>query len=112
MSRSRPDKTPPESPVNAWVRAAIDSCGKSYQAVGDELTRRGLGVYDRSKVQKMTVSRGVSAEEAAALVQITEVPLPFAPPTSAFVDRYQQLSPEDREMIDAMVVRLLAAKRG
>ena len=110
MARQHITKTNPASPMNAWVRDAIDAAGLSYQRVGDEMTQRGLGVYDRSKVQKMTVARGVSAEEAAAIAQITGKPLPFASPVDAFADGYAKLSQQDRAVIDAMMQRLLAGQ--
>lgn len=77
MATQRSDKTPPALPVNAWVKDAIDFAKVSYQSVADELTRRGVGQYDRSKVQKMTVKRGISAEEATAISAITSFPLPL-----------------------------------
>lgn len=109
MATQRKNKTPPASPINAWVKEAIDSAGLSYQSIADEMTRSGIGAYDRSKVQKMTVGRGVSAEEAAAIATITGYALPSAYSGDRFETDFERLSESDREIVRAMIHRMLKA---
>lgn len=71
--------------------------------LADALTRMGVGTYDRSKVQKMTVKRKVSKAEAEAISSITGFALTPHSEDADLLRKYQQLRPEQR----AAVARLL-----
>lgn len=101
----------PAAPINQWVRDAIAHAGLTFPAMANALTAAGLGRnYDRSTVQKMTVSRGVLAEETAAIATITGYPPLGAEPRVPALDRYKDLEPQDQAVVDALIDRLWARR--
>lgn len=107
MAKKPTYNRPPAGPQNQWVRDALAFAGMSYPKAAEALTMAGLGAYDRSKVQKMTVDRKVTKEEAEALAAATGYPVAAGASTAAFVIKYQELTGEDRELVDQFVDRLL-----
>lgn len=67
---------PAGTPINEWVRQALAHAGISQSQLTRDMHKAGVIKNDRSIVQKMTVNRKVSAEEAAAISRITGYPLP------------------------------------
>lgn len=100
-------RTKPTSPMNQWVRDALEQYGKSMSAVADEMNRAGLNTkYDRSKIQKMTVSRRVTYEEAAALSEITGFPMIKNDDVAGLIEGYQGLDDENKAFVRDLVARL------
>ncbi|MCV2448485.1 hypothetical protein E3D03_014555 [Paracoccus sp. DMF] len=81
----------------------------SQQGLADSLTKTGAGSYDRSIVQKMTVARKVTAEEAQAIAAITGHPLPDTSSEDTYYHDYQQLSAEGKAAVQALIRALLPA---
>ena len=104
MARTKSYSNPPATPRNQWVRDALTHAGDmSFPAAAEKLSRAGLGKnYDKSIVQKMTVARGVTAEEVKALSAITGFPPPpdVADDTST---RIAALPPEDQALVRALL---------
>lgn len=104
-------ETKPVAPMNNWVREAIEHYGQSMTAVADAMNRANLGTkYDRSKVQKMTVGRRVTFEEAQALSQITGYPLTEDDEVKTLVEDYRDLTENDKGIVQVLVRRLRAGK--
>lgn len=101
-------KNPPATPMNQWVRDALANAGMSQQELGDALTRTGIGNYDRSIVQKMTVMRRISMAEAHAISSITSFPLSERDPDGQLPPEYYQLSEAHREAVNTLIRGLLA----
>lgn len=110
MARKPTYKSPPAAPINAWVRDALEFADLSQTALADALTREGLGSYDRSKVQKMTVSRGVSFEEAQAISRLTGLPL-LEDQGSEFDRGFHKLNDSNRKAVLQLMRSLLAGQR-
>uniref|UniRef100_UPI00384C13CE hypothetical protein n=1 Tax=Celeribacter naphthalenivorans TaxID=1614694 RepID=UPI00384C13CE len=92
--------------MNQWVREAFihaddTSAGLSYDEVADAMTAAKIGgVYDKSKVQKMTVSRKVSLAEAQIISKLSGYALPEASQASLSLDdRLSQLSDARRQRL-------------
>lgn len=80
----------------------------SQQALADALTNTpGMANYDRSMVQKMTVGRGVSLNEAKAISAITKFPLPSAETSSGIDAQFSRLTPENQAVVTAVIAALL-----
>ncbi|WP_313350238.1 hypothetical protein [Paracoccus sp. (in: a-proteobacteria)] len=112
-------KSTPATPMNQWVRDALESCGMTQTALAEALSGvEGLGSYDRSIVYKMTVSRRVQIKEAKAISQITKYPLPDSETDSesaldaCFREIYLKLLPENRQTALSVVEGLLARQEG
>lgn len=106
-------RNPPATPMNKWVRDALESSGLSQQALSDLLSRTPtVGTYDRSMVQKMTVARKVSMDEARAISQITGHPLPDTENSGEVVAEYQRLSPDSQAAIRILMKELLRKQQG
>ncbi|UFM64215.1 hypothetical protein LOS78_01710 [Paracoccus sp. MA] len=105
-------KSRPASPMNQWVRDALEAANMTQQALADALSRvEGLGTYDRSMVHKMTGSRRVRGEEAVAISQITGHPLPESEDDLEFEQMYRKLSQENRTVIRTIVRNLLGGQK-
>lgn len=104
--------TEPLTPMNAWVREALEHSGHTLQEVADELTAQGLGAYNRSQIQKMTTVRRIRLEEAAAISRFTDYPLPRTLEREELTDLVAQLSRENQDAIRTLVQSLLAAQEG
>lgn len=101
----------PVSPMNQWVRDAVAHFGKTYDDLAEELNKQKLGTtYDKSKVQKMTVKRRVSMDEARAISLITQYPLGDEDEAEQFFDDFQKLENPDKEIVRDLVLRLRAAQ--
>lgn len=111
MSGKPQYKNPPATPINQWVREALEHAGLSQQLLADKLTRDGAGNFDRSIIQKMTVGRKVSAAEAQAISKITGYPLHSTSSDDSFPQGYYQLTDEGKAAVKALVQALLP-KRG
>lgn len=96
----------PATPMNQWVRDALEHAGLNYPETARRMTTQLRKNYDRSIIQKMTVGRGVSADEAAALARITGFPLPASDDMEMRIARYKALPPRDRRAIDALIDEL------
>lgn len=95
---------PPAAPINDWVRQALAHAGLSQSQLTREMHKAGIIKNDRSIVQKMTVNRKVSAEEAAAISRITGYPLPntdLRPQDDGdeLIAIMQRLGPEERSFL-------------
>lgn len=66
----------PTAPINQWVRDALAHAGMSQAEMARRLTDRLRREVDRSIVNKMTISRGVEADELFAIADITGFPAP------------------------------------
>lgn len=104
-------KNPPAAPMNQWVREALAHAGLSGPEVADKLSARLRRSYDRSIIQKMTVARKVSADEAAELSTITGYPLPINGDVEVRIARYLLLSAEDQKIVDGVVDGLFHARK-
>ena len=99
----------PASHMNQWVRDAIEYADISITDLAREMDGRGLPTsYDRSKVQKMTVARRVTMEEARVISEITGYPTLEGDETAPFLDKYRKLSEADRTTIRHLVNSLHA----
>lgn len=99
--------------MNQWVREALNHADMSQQALSDALTRsKHLGTYDRSMVQKMTVGRRVSLQEAEQISQITGYPLPDTVSEQEFSGMFQRLNPENQQAIQTIMSNLLRTQQG
>lgn len=97
--------------MNQWVRDALAFSGMSQQALADALSRHpGLNNYDRSFVYKMTVSRRVRLDEAAAISEITGFPLPVEDEKAEFERKFNQLSLQNQQTVAALIEGLLGAQ--
>nr|RDS93268.1 hypothetical protein DWF04_22515 [Cereibacter sphaeroides f. sp. denitrificans] len=76
--------------------------------LADALTRMGVGTYDRSKVQKMTVKRKVSKAEAEAISTITGFALTPQTEGADLLRKYQQLRPDQRTAVARLLDVMLA----
>lgn len=94
--------------MNQWVRDALETAGLSQQALGYALTRAGVGNFDRSIVQKMTVSRRITMDEAAAIAEITGHPLPDPSGDAEIPREFYQLSEHHKAAVKALIRGLLA----
>lgn len=65
-------------PINQWVRDALAFAKIGQAELARELARRRVIPDDRSIVNKMTISRDVSAEEVFAISEITGFSAPNA----------------------------------
>lgn len=92
--------------MNAWVREVLEHAGWSFPDAAAVLTRAGLGNYDRSKVQKMTVGRKVSLAEAEALAAASGLRVPVGDRDEEFISKISRLSERDRAMVFALIDRL------
>lgn len=101
-------KNPPATPMNQWVRDALAAAGLSQQELGDALTRAGIGNYDRSMIQKMTVARRVTMDEAQAIAAVTNHPLPENGLESQLPREYFLLSEDHRKAVNTLIRGLLA----
>lgn len=101
-------KNPPATPMNQWVRDALQASGLSQQALGDALTKAGLGNYDRSIIQKMTVARRVAMDEAQEICRITGHPLPETSSDAELPREYYLLNEEHRVAVQTLIRGLLA----
>ncbi|MCJ8139374.1 hypothetical protein [Falsirhodobacter halotolerans] len=88
------------------MREVLDRSGWSYPEAAAILTRAGLGNYDRSKVQKMTVGRKVTLAEAEALAKASGIQAPVTNPVDDYASKIRLLSDSDREMVFALIDRL------
>lgn len=103
--------SPPSTPMNQWVRDALESAGMTQVALADALSRvEGLGSYDRSMIQKMTKDRRVRGDEALAISQITGHPLPEDEADLEFDAMFRKLSPENRTTIRTLVRNLVGSQ--
>lgn len=93
--------------MNQWVREAIEHSGMSGPELAEALTRAGAGSFDRSKIQKMTVSRKVSKAEAEAISRVTGYPLDPGKKVSEFDGLMMQLSDANKAVVERMVQVLL-----
>lgn len=105
-ARPRFTSAPPASPMNQWVRDAVEHSGMSMQEISERMNGKNLGAaYDRSKVQKMTVSRKVSKIEAEAIAEITGYPLTDGD-AQQMIDDFRSLAPADKEVVRDLIARL------
>lgn len=102
---SRTEKPVAVPAINQWVADAMAHAGMSQADMARELTAAGVGIYDRSKVQKMTRFRGVSADEAAAIARITG----YAP--ALYSDDAAELMTIHAELSDQFRAHLLQIAR-
>jgi len=66
----------PAKPINQWVRDALAHADMAQAEMARLLTERLRRSYDRSIVNKMTIGREVSADEASIIADITGLPVP------------------------------------
>lgn len=111
MSNKPKFATTPAGTTNEWVRAALTHWGRSAPVLAAELTKRGLGSYDRSTIYKMTVKRKVTKEEAEAIAEITGFPLRPLDEVDDMHRRFATLSEHHRRLIRQMMDALEAEKR-
>lgn len=108
MVRKPSYRTSPATPMNQWVRDALEAGGLSQQALSEGLSRAsGLGSYDRSMVQKMTVSRKISMDEARVISQLTGHPLPDTEEGVEVMTDYMKLSSDSQAAIRTLMKELL-----
>lgn len=99
MPKAPKYKNPPLQPMNQWVRDALAHAGMTFPQLADALTRSGVGTYDRSTIQKMTVGRKVSFEEARAISEATGYPYVSDEDGQGFVADYLSLDPESQATV-------------
>ena len=76
MARQASYKTPASTPINQWVRDALEHSGMSQSAMARELfARKIISADDRSIVNKMAHGRDISTNEALAIADITGFPI-------------------------------------
>lgn len=112
MPRTPKYKNPPLQPMNQWVRDALAHAGMTFPQLADALTRSGVGTYDRSTIQKMTVGRKVSFEEARAISEATGYPYVSDEDGQGFVADYLSLDPESRATVRDLLQVLRSRHRG
>lgn len=80
----------------------------SQTALADALSRvEGLKSYDRSMVNKMTKTRRVQPEEARAISEITNYPLPESMPDAMMEKLFPRLNKANKEAVRKLVQALL-----
>lgn len=99
-SMARASTTSSRSAMNLWVRKALDHAGMSQQQLSEILTRRGLGSYGRSTINKMTISRAVRMDEAAAIAEVTGYPIPAPEDLMPHMDAMARVTPEQMALLD------------
>lgn len=82
----------------------------SQKDLSDALTRELRANYDRSIVQKMTVSRRIRVEEMNAISRITNFPVLKEDLEDEFSAVYRKLSKEHQEAVRTMMQGLLASR--
>lgn len=97
--------------MNLWVRNAIIESGKSQTELAAGLTRSGLGNYDRSMVQKMTVGRRVSMDEARVISQLTGYPMPDPTGGAHLPAGYDKLDPAHQAVVRRLIDELLSLQK-
>lgn len=117
MARKKTFSNPAATAMNQWVREAFihadDKCGGlSYDQVADAMTAAQIGgVYDKTKVQKMTVSRKVSLAEAQVISKLSGYPLPQAAQQALSIEeRLDRLSDERKKRFLDTLADLEAAQ--
>lgn len=108
MARKAEYKTAPAQPINQWVRDALAYAGISQAALAKALHERGaISAPDRSIVQKMTVNRDVSADEAFAISEITALPTPNEASRPEAYDEILRLLPNAEPSVVDTVLTVL-----
>lgn len=96
--------------MNQWVRDALEHGNLSFPQAAEILTRAGLGEYERSKIQKMTVGRKVTMAEATALSEAIGFPLPGAEVENEFIKKLSLLSEDHRRLVYQLIDSFPAAR--
>jgi hypothetical protein len=108
MKRKPTYPNPPVSPMNQWVRDALEYAEMSYPRAAAGLAREMKKNFDRSTVQKMTVGRKVSMAEAEALSKITGFPV-VPPDAEPFPQaKYQDLLDNQKKVVKDLIDVLAA----
>lgn len=87
--------------MNDWVREALEHSGISQKDLSEILTRRGLGAYSRSTINKMTTRRAIRMDEAAAIAEVTGYPIPASEALSPQMDPMVWVTPKQKTLLGA-----------
>lgn len=108
MSKKPTYSSPAASQMNQWVRDALKTADLSQRELADRLSAiPGMPTYDRSMVQKMTVGRKVTMDEARAISKISGHPLPAQGAVQELMAKISTLPSTDLEIVNALIDSLL-----